>query len=82
MPSDSGHSIEDSIYEAEERLLALDGDTPDPLQGLMPVGTLVESADVIISPITPIPDPITPMPEVEDEEELGTPQTPLRDCRP
>src|SRR5438067_791962 len=71
MPSDSGHSIEDSTYETEERLPALDGDTPDPLQGLMPIGTLVESADTTISPITPLPDPITPLPEVEDEEEIG-----------
>src|SRR5438105_8880524 len=71
MPSDSGHSIEDSTYETQERLPALDGDTPDPLQGLMPIGTLVESADTTISPITPLPDPITPLPEVEDEEEIG-----------
>src|SRR5213080_952329 len=64
MPSDSGHSIEDSTYETQERLPALDGDTPDPLQGLIPIGTLVESADTTISPITPLP-------EVEDEEEIG-----------
>ena len=69
MPSDSGYSIEDSTHEADERLPALDGDTPDPLQGLPSVETLMESTDATLSPITPIPDPITPMPEVEDEEE-------------
>jgi membrane peptidoglycan carboxypeptidase len=84
MPSDSGHSIEDSTYEAEERLPALDGDTPDPLQGLMPVGNLVESADVAISPSTPIPDPITPLPVVGIEEEVaGRPQgSPLHYATP
>ena len=75
MPSDSGHSIDDSTYEAEERLFALDGDTPDPFQGLMPVGTRVESADATI---TPIPDPITPMPEVEGEEEIGDTPNPAQ----
>src|SRR5438270_5180057 len=68
MPSDSGHSIEDSTYEAEERLFALDGDTPDPFQGLIPVGTWVESAGATI---TPIPDPITPIPEIGNGEEIG-----------
>ena len=67
MPSDSGYSIEDSTHEAGERLPAFDGDTPDPLQGLPRVETLMESIDATLSPITPIPDPITPMPEVEDE---------------
>ncbi len=69
MPSDSGYSIEDSTHEADERLPAFDGDTPDPLLGLLPVGSGLEPADATLSPITPIPDPITPMPEVEDEEE-------------
>ena len=69
MPSDSGYSIEDSTHEADEKLPALDGDTPDPLLGSLPVGSLLEPADATLSPITPIPDPITPMPEVEDEEE-------------
>ena len=69
MPSDSGYSIEDSTHEADERLPALDGDKPDPLLVMLPLGTLMETADATLSPITPIPDPITPMPEVEDEEE-------------
>jgi membrane peptidoglycan carboxypeptidase len=74
MPTDSGHSIEDSAFEAEEMLLAPDGDTHNPLQGLIPVGTLVDSTDATISPITPIPDPTTPLPELENEEEVkGTP---------
>jgi len=80
MPSDSGHFIEEySTYEAEESLPALDGDTPDPLQGLIPVGTQVESADVTILPITPIPDPITPPPGIEDEEETGDSPTPVQE---
>ncbi|HEY6286413.1 MAG TPA: transglycosylase domain-containing protein, partial [Ktedonobacteraceae bacterium] len=70
MPSDSGHSIEDNINEAEERLLALEGDTPDPF-----VGTRVESADATI---TPIPDPITPLPEVEDDGEVGDTPNPAQ----
>jgi membrane peptidoglycan carboxypeptidase len=69
MPSDSGYSIEDSTHEADERLPAFDGDTRDPLPGLLPVESLLEQSDTTLSPITPIPDPITPMPEVEDEEE-------------
>ncbi|MGZ6367876.1 MAG: transglycosylase domain-containing protein [Ktedonobacteraceae bacterium] len=69
MPSDSGYSIEDSTHETDERLPVFDGDTPDPLLGLLPVGSLLEPADATLSPITPIPDPITPMPEVEDEAE-------------
>ena len=40
MPSDSGYSIEDSTHEAGERLPALNGDTPDPLLGLLPVELL------------------------------------------
>ena len=79
MPSDSGHSIEHSTNEAEERLLALEGDTADPLQGLMPVGPLVESANAII---TPIPDPITPMPEVEDDGEVGDTPNPAQGLQP
>jgi membrane peptidoglycan carboxypeptidase len=52
MPSDSGHSIEEfSTNEADESLPTLDGDTPDPLQGLIPVGTLMESADATITPM-------------------------------
>ncbi len=77
MPSDSGHSIEeDSTYEAEERLPTHNGDTPDPLQGLIPVGTQVESAKVMI---TPIPDPITPPPGIEDEEEPGDSPNPAQE---
>jgi len=77
MPSDSGHSIEeDSTYEAEERLPTHNGDTPDPLQGLIPVGTQVESAKVMI---TPIPDPITPPPGIEDEEEPGDSPNPVQE---
>jgi len=84
MPSDSGHFIEDSTYEAEERLPQLDVDTPDPLQRLEPPGTLVEQDDETFSPITPIPDPITPMPEVEDsiEEEKVRPQEPSQRLQP
>ncbi len=67
MPSDSGHSIEYSTNEADESLPALDGDSPDPLQGLIPVGNLVDSADAAI---TPIPDPIIPIPELGNEEEV------------
>ena len=79
MPSDSWHSIEEySTYEAEESILALDGDTPDPLQGLIPVGTQEESAKVITSPITPIPDPITPPPVIEDEEETADFPNPIQ----
>src|SRR5947209_1657026 len=52
LPSDSGHSIEEfSTNEADESLPTLDGDTPDPLQGLIPVGTLMESADATITPM-------------------------------
>jgi membrane peptidoglycan carboxypeptidase len=77
MPSDSGYSIEDSMHEADERLPALNGGTPDPLLGLLPVGALMESADATLSPITLIPDPITPMPEVEDEDEEGDAPNPV-----
>jgi hypothetical protein len=48
MPSDSGYSIEDSTHEGDGRLPAFDGDTPDPLLGLLPVGSRLEPADATL----------------------------------
>jgi len=74
MPTDSEHS-KDRTNEAEDTLPAVEGDTFDPAQGLMPLGTLVESAGYAISPI---PDPITPVPEFEDKEEVGNTPNPAQ----
>ena len=82
MPSDSGYSIEDSMHEADERLPALDGDTPDPLLVMLPPRTLMETVDATLSPITPVPDPITPMPEVEGEEEEEDAPIPVHELIP
>src|SRR5207244_10254370 len=64
MPLDLWHSI-DMTSEAGDTLPALNGDTPDPSQGLPPVEMLLESTHFAI---TPIPDPVTPLPEFVVEE--------------
>src|SRR6266566_2653001 len=63
----------DMTNEAENTLPAIVGDTPDPAQGLLPLGTLLESAGPAI---TPIPDPITPIPEIGVEEMSAIGDTP------
>jgi membrane peptidoglycan carboxypeptidase len=74
MSADSGHNI-DRTNEAGDTLPAVEGDTPDLAQELMPLGTLVESAD---HAITPIPDPITPTPEFEDKGIVGDTPNPAQ----